>query len=84
MTSVVMKTFEYVILDWILPVLKRNEHPFRTQTAYRKLSSCQDAIFTTQEAILKVIRDGGEAFLCQYDLRKCTTQSKIPSPHFTP
>ena len=32
MTSVIMKNFEYVMLDRILPVLKCNGHPFRTQT----------------------------------------------------
>ena len=79
MTSVIMKTFEYVMLDRILPVQECNGHPFLTQTAYRKLYPCQDAIFTTQEAILKVTRDGGEAFLCLYDLEKTyDTQSNIP------
>ena len=68
--SVIMKTFEYVLLERILPVLENSSHPFFTQTAYRKCSFCQDAIFATQEAILKVIRDGGEAYLCLYDLEK--------------
>ena len=65
-----MKTFEYVLLERILPMLENSGHLFFTQTAYRKCSSCQNAIFATQEAILKVIRDDGEAYLWLHDLEK--------------
>ena len=37
------------------------------QTAYQKHN---DAIFATQEAILKVVCEGGDAFLSLFDLKK--------------
>lgn len=40
------------------------------QTAYQRGVSCGYAIFATQEAALKVLRDGGKAFLSLYDLEK--------------
>ena len=70
MTSVMMKTFEYLLLERIQPILQKSGHPSLAQTAYQKHLSCQDAIFATQEAILKIMHDGGEAFLCLYDLEK--------------
>ena len=70
MMSVIMKTFEYTLLERILPVLEENGHPALTQTAYQKHISCQDAIFATHEAIRKTIQDGHDAFLSLYDLEK--------------
>ena len=78
MTSVIMKTFEYVMLDPILPVLECNGNLFHTQIAYWKLSSCQDAILATQEAFLKVICDGSVAFLCLYDFEKAYDSIEHP------
>ena len=40
------------------------------KTAYQKHNSCQDAIFAMQEAILKVVREGDDAFLSLFDLEK--------------
>ena len=40
------------------------------QTAYQKHNSYQDAIFATQETILKVVCEGGDAFLSLFDLKK--------------
>ena len=45
LTSVLMKVFEYAILNRLQPVLQENGHPSLTQTAYQKHISCQDAIF---------------------------------------
>ena len=70
MMSVIMKTFEYTLLERILPVLEENGHPALMQTAYQKHISCQDAIFATHEAIRKTIQDGHDAFLSLYDLEK--------------
>ena len=70
MTLVVMKAFEYLLLERILPVLQRSGRPLLAQTAYQKHHSYQYAIFATQEAILKTVRDGGQALLCLYDLEK--------------
>ena len=69
-TSALTKVFEYTILNRLLPVLQDSCHPALTQTAYQKGISCQDAIFTTQEAILHNLRDGRVSYLSLYDLEK--------------
>ena len=50
-TSVLMKVFEYTLLNRMLSVLQEHGHSSLTQTPYQKHISCQDAIFATQEAI---------------------------------
>ena len=77
-TSVVMKTFEYLLLERIQPILQERGHPSLAQTAYQKHRSCQDAIFATQEAILKTVREGGEPLLCLYDLEKAYDSVEHP------
>ena len=69
-TSVLMKIFEYTLLNRLLPVLKEFGHPSLTQTAYQKNISCQDAIFATQEVILSNLRDDRVCYLSFYDLEK--------------
>ena len=69
-TSVLMKVFEYTILNRLLPALQKFGHPSLTQTAYQKHISCQDAIFATQEAIQHNLRDGRVSYLSLYDLEK--------------
>ena len=68
LTSVLMKVFEYAILNRLQPVLQENGHPSLTQTAYQKHISCQDAIFATQEAIQSNLRDKRATYLSLYDL----------------
>ena len=69
-TSVILKSFESLLLERIRPILQANGHPLLIQTAYQKHNSCQDAIFSTQESILKIVREGGDAFLSLFDLEK--------------
>ena len=40
------------------------------QTAYQKGASCEEAIFATQEMIVKLLKENGSALLCLYDLEK--------------
>ena len=49
-TSVILKSFESLLLERIRPILQANGHPLLIQTAYQKHNSCQDAIFSTQES----------------------------------
>ena len=69
-TPVLMKVFEYTLLNRLLPVLELTGHPSLNQTAYQKHISCQDAIFATQEAILSNLRDNRICYLSLYDLEK--------------
>ena len=77
-TSVFMKLFEYALLERIMPVLQENGHPVLTQTAYRKKISCQDAIFSSQEAIQNILRDGNTTSLSLYDLEKAFDSIEHP------
>ena len=70
MMSVMMKVFEYAVLERFLPILHDARHPLLNQTAYQRNISCHDAIFSSQEAILAAIRDGGQPLLALYDLEK--------------
>ena len=56
---VILKIFEYAVLERILSVLSDANHPLLTQTAYQKRISCQDSIFASQEVLIAMIRDGG-------------------------
>ena len=53
--------------------------PHPSQTAYRTGLSCTDAIFSTQEVILKHIRDGGTPYLCFFDLEKAFDSVEYPT-----
>ena len=70
LSSVIAKLYELIILDRIHPVLDSLNLPDSLQTAYRKGLSCSDAIFTTQEALLTHLREGGHPYLCMFDLEK--------------
>ena len=72
-TSILMKVFEYTILNRILPVLQEHGHPSLTQTAYQKHISCQDAIFAMQEAMQKT----SEMVECPISLNKIWRRPSI-------
>ena len=63
MTSVIMKVFEYTLLERILPILQDHGHPALIQTAYQKHISCQDAIFAMQEIIQNSLLEGEVSYL---------------------
>ena len=60
LTSVLAKSFEFVLLDRILPTISDLNIPHLTQTAYQKGVSCSEAIFACQEAIAKLTREGDQ------------------------
>ena len=78
LTSVVAKTFEILLLDRILPILRDRNIPQLTQTAYRRGVSCTDATFTCQETISKFIRDGDSIYSCFYDLASAFDTVEYP------
>ena len=57
LTSVVAKCLEIALLERLNPILSERGFPHQAQTAYRRGISCCDAIFSTQESILKYIRE---------------------------
>ena len=55
---VILKIFEYAVLECILLVLSDANHPLLTQTAYQKRISCQVALFASQKVLIAMMRDG--------------------------
>ena len=68
LTLVIAKTFEYLLLDHMLPVLSDNCVPHLNQTAYQRGVSSSEATFSYQETISKFIHDGDSIYSCFYDL----------------
>ena len=78
LTSVIAKSFEILLLDRMLPILKDRNIPQLTQTAYQRGVSCADATFTCQETISKFIRDGDSVYSCFYDLASAFDTVEYP------
>ena len=60
------------------PTLEDTSFPNILQTAYQKCISCEEAIFVTQKAILKLLKENGSAFLCVNDLEKAFDTIEVP------
>ena len=78
LTSVIAKTFEYSILDRMLPILRDRNLPQLTQIAYQHGVSCADATFSCQETISKFIRDRDSVYSCFYDLASAFDTVEYP------
>ena len=76
--SVIAKSFEFLLLDQLLPILNDNNLPQLTQTAYQRGISCSDAIFSCQEVISKLIREGDSVYSCFYDLASAFDTVEYP------
>ena len=75
LTSGIAKSFEILLLDRMLPILKDRNIP---QPAYQRGVSCADATFTCQETISKFIRDGDSVYSCFYDLASAFDTVEYP------
>ncbi len=58
LTSVLSKCFERILLGRMVLPFTEAGFPHASQTAYQRGISCSDAIFSTQEALLKFVREG--------------------------
>ncbi len=74
----IAKVLEVIILRRMTPVLAESGFPDSSQTAYQPGISCIDAVFVTQEALLKHMRDGGKSYLCLYDVEKAFDFLEFP------
>ena len=70
LTSVLAKCLEVLILSRLELLFCEKGFPNPSQMAYQKGLSSIDAIFATQEVILKRIREGDTPYLCFFDLEK--------------
>ena len=57
-TSVIAQVLEFLILERMECIFLESRIPHINQSAYRKKVGCADAIFATQEAIARYVRDG--------------------------
>ena len=78
LTSVLSKCLEKIVLQRMEIPLKEAGFPHSSQTAYQRSVSCADAIFSTQEALLKFVREGDDAYICLYDLEKAFDSIEFP------
>ena len=74
-TSVIAKVLEFLILECIF---LESGIPHINQSAYHKRVGCADAIFVTQEAIARYVRDGSTVHMCFYDLQKAFDSVEFP------
>ena len=77
-TSVIAKVLEFLILERMECIFLESGIPHINQSAYRKRVGCADAIFVTQEAIARYVRDGSTVHMCLYDLQKAFDNIEFP------
>ena len=70
MSSMVAKVLEFLCLQRLEVVFLEADLPHVNQTAYRRSVSCANAIFTTQEVIVKYLNSGSKVYMCIYNLLK--------------
>ena len=78
LSSTITKILEIIIHHRMAPILGDACFPHPSQTAYQSGLSCIDAIYYTQEALLKHMRDGGKPYLCLYDVEKAFDSLEVP------
>ena len=61
--SVVAKVLEFMFLERLQPVFMEAGLPHVNQPAYRKAVSCADAIFATQEIVVRYLRGGSRVYV---------------------
>ena len=78
LTSMVAKVLEFLILGRLHSTLLEIGIPHLNQTAYRKKTSCADAIFATLEVIAEYLNSGSKVLMCLYDLQKAYDSVEYP------
>ena len=77
-TSVISKVLESLLLERMESTFVDAGNPHINQTAYKKSTSCSDAIFATLEAISRYLKNGTSVHMCLYDLQKAVDSIAIP------
>ena len=78
LSSVLSKVLEIILLQRLSSHLEDQGFPDQLQTAYQKGISCMDAIFATQETLTNQLRDGGQPYLCLFDIEKAFDSVELP------
>ena len=77
-SSVMVKLFEILLLQCLFPLFEEIGFPDISQTAYQSGLSCGHAIYATQEALLTQIKEGGNQYICFYDVEKAFDSIVLP------
>ena len=75
----ISKVFEIILLQRLSLPLEKHGFPDQLQTAYQKGISCIDAVFATQEALTNHLQEGGQPYLCLFDIEKAFDSVEIPT-----
>ena len=78
LSSVMVKLFEIILLQRLSPLFEEIGFPDISQTAYQSGLSCSHANYATQEALLTQIREGGNQYICFYDVEKVFDSIELP------
>ena len=78
LSCIMAKTLEIVILNRMSHTLDEIGFPDIKQTACQKSISCFDAVFSTQEVLLKLYSLRGKHFFCFYDIEKAFDSVEFP------
>ena len=70
LTPVIAKLLEFITLAHLQSILEELGVPSRMQTAYRKHTSCDDAIFANLEAMSHYLAQEDQVMMCSFDLEK--------------
>ena len=78
LSNVISKVLEFLLLERMRSIFHEANVPHPNQSAYRKKTSCADAIMATQEAISRYVEGGDQVFMCLYDLQKAFDTVEYP------
>ena len=79
LSSVLPKVLEITLLQHLSLLLDGHGFPDQLQTVYQKGISCIDAIFATQETLTYHLRDGGQPYMCLFDIEKAFDSVELPT-----
>ena len=79
-TLVVAKVLEFLVLGRKDGLFLEVGIPHINQMAYRKKTSCADAIFAPLEVISRYVNSGSSVLTCLYDLQNVYDSCGVPSP----
>ena len=69
---------EFLVLERMKLTFHEANIPHPNQSAYRKKTSCADAILATQEVISRYVEGGDRVLMCLYDLQKAFDSVEYP------
>ena len=79
LNSVISKNLERLIVDCLESVYSGGSISHPNQSACRKGVSCTNAIFATQDILLRFLKEKCSVYMCLYDLQKVFHSDEVPA-----